>query len=301
MSQSESGLSLDSVLDEVDRVDPAEAFQLIANETRLEILQALAEADDRPVSFSTLRKEVGMRDSAQFNYHLQQLTGQFVTQCEEGYAFKHAGEKVVRAITAGSFTEDPQLEPFEVQGACVACGGPLQATYHDERMRIECGECGRGHGEYGFPPGGLHDRTLEEVAQAFDNRVRHLHCLAADGVCPECGGRIRTTIDDADCCLGVDLHVDHVCPQCGHELCSAPGLRLLDHSAVVTFHRERGINLDTRPYWTLPWCVSDEHTRLLQSDPIRLEVQMEAGEDTLAVEMDETLSVVDTTIHEGDR
>src|SRR6056297_1502805 len=115
-----------------DCVAPAEAFSVIANETRLSILEGLWAAPERPVSFSDLRREVGMRDSAQFNYHLKQLTDHFVVQTEEGYDFRQAGKKVVRAILAGSFNEHPEIGPFEVEGTCAECGSNLQAYYDDE-------------------------------------------------------------------------------------------------------------------------------------------------------------------------
>ncbi|WP_254766611.1 winged helix-turn-helix domain-containing protein [Salinilacihabitans rarus] len=302
MSRSDASGDADAtILECTDCIAPAEAFALIGNETRLSILEALWAADERPVSFSDLRRAVGMRDSAQFNYHLQKLTGHFVVQVEGGYEFKHAGEKVVRSVIAGSFNEHPTVDPFPVQGACASCGGPLRAVYEDERLGIECADCGQRHGEYGFPPGGFNDRTAEEVVDAFDQRVRHLHCLAADGVCPECGGRMETTVaEEGSCCLGVGVRVDHECAQCGHALCSAPGLRLLDHSAVVSFHRERGVRLDERPYWTLPWCVSDEHTRLVGRDPVRLEVRMPVADDELRVVMDGDLDVLETTVESAD-
>ncbi|WP_306054000.1 ArsR/SmtB family transcription factor [Natronococcus wangiae] len=294
-SSTSSEAGRESVLECTDCLDPADAFALIGNETRLAILEALWAADERPVSFSELRREVGMRDSAQFNYHLQKLTDHFVTQRDDGYTFKHAGEKVVRSVIAGSFNQHPSLEPFPVEGECFDCGGSLHARYEDERLAIDCADCGQCHGEYAFPPGGLNDRTHDEIADAFDQRVRHLHCLAADGVCPECNGRVETQIvETGECCLGVDVRVDHECAQCGHALCSAAGLRLLDQSAVVRFHDERGVSLDERPYWTLPWCVSPEYTRVVERDPYRLEVRMRLAGDELRVRMDEDLAVLET-------
>lgn len=315
MSRSDVSSERESPLECTDCLDPADAFAIVGNETRLAILEGLWAAEERPVSFSDLRREVGMRDSAQFNYHLQQLTGHFVEHVEDasasdgssdgrsdgGYAFKHAGEKVVRSVIAGSFTEDPTIDPFRVDGSCYACDGSLEASYADERFTIECMDCGRRHGEYGFPPGGLNDRTREEIAAAFDQRVRHLHCLAADGVCPECTGRMETRIvEEGSCCLGVELRVDHECSQCGHTLCSAVGLRLLDHSEVVGFHRERGVSLDDRPYWTLPWCVSDEHTTVADRDPLRLAVRIPLAGDELRVTLDESLNVLETETRHGD-
>jgi len=276
-----------------DCLPPEEAFSLIANGTRLSILEALWRADSPPVAFSELRSAVGMRDSAQFNYHLSKLTDQFVRKTDEGYDLRHAGEKVVRAVIAGSFTEHPTVDPFPVEGACAWCDGPLEARYDDEMLAVVCTDCEQRHGNYSFPPGGLHDRTDEGVMDAFDQRVRHLHCLAADGVCPECNGRMRTEIRrGGECCLGGALRADHVCGQCGHALCSTVGLSLLDKSPVVAFYDDHGIDLGTRPYWTLEWCVRDQHTAVRSEDPLRVEVETREGGEALRVTLDDDLNVL---------
>ncbi|PSP74800.1 ArsR family transcriptional regulator [Halobacteriales archaeon QS_3_64_16] len=283
------------VRERVGSLPPADAFALVGNETRLSILEALWEAEAGPVRFSALNEAVGMRDSAQFNYHLSKLTDQYVRKTEAGYELRTAGAKVVRATLAGSFTEHPQLDPFAVGDSCTRCGEELLASYAEEALAIDCPACGRGHGEYPFPPGGLHDRTGEEILTAFDQRVRHLHCLAKDGVCPECSGRMRTTISQGgECCLGVGLRADHVCEQCHHSLCSAIGLSLLDQSEAVAFYREGGIDLGTTPYWRLEWCVSDDHTEVRSTEPWRLDVTITLGEETLEATLDGDLSLVET-------
>ena len=277
-----------------DCVAPAEAFSVIANETRLSILEALWQAPERPVSFSDLRREVGMADSAQFNYHLKQLTDQFVVQTDEGYDFRQAGKKVVRAILAGSFNEHPRMDPFEIDSTCAECDGVLQASYEDDMLTIECAECGKNHGRYPFPPGGLNDRTRAEVMDAFNQRVRHLHCLAADGVCPECNGRMTTTVTrDTEDFLGLEVRVDHECEQCHHSLYSAVGLSLLDQSDVVTFHRDHGVDLCTKPYWDLEWCVSDAHTTVLSEDPWKILVEIPLDDEVLEVTLDGDLTVLE--------
>jgi hypothetical protein len=279
----------------VDCVAPADAFALIGNETQLSILEALWRAEDGPVRFSALNDAVGMHDSAQFNYHLGKLTDQYVRKTGEGYELRTAGAKVVRAVLAGSFTEHPQLEPFRTGDGCTRCGEPLVASYDEEMLALDCPECGRAHGEYSFPPGGLNDRTNEEILEAFDQRVRHLHCLAKDGVCPECSGRMNTTISrEGECCLGVGLRADHVCEQCSHSLCSAIGLSLLDRSPVVAFHRDHGIDLGATPYWQLDWCVSDDHTTVRSTDPWGLEIVIDLNDERLHATLDGDLSLVDT-------
>jgi len=288
----------ESILNCEDCVPPADAFALVGNETRLSILAALWRLDGTP-RFSEIRSEVGTRDSAQFNYHLDKLTGQFVRKVEgddgdAGYELRTAGERVVQAIFAGSFTEHPHQE-IDIEDPCVRCGATLEAHYADEVLRIECPDCGHGHGEYPFPPGGLHERTDAEVLEAFDQRVRHLHCLAKDGVCPECNGRMETAIEPAgDCCLGVSLRTIHRCQQCAHTLCSAVGLGLLDHSAVVSFYDDHGVALAERPYWQLEWCVDDGPVTVLSEDPWRLRVDVEVDDERLRVTVDGDLNVVET-------
>lgn len=68
---------------------PVETLSLLANEDRLSILKAVVRADERgemPLSFSTLRETVDIRDSGRFSYHLQELTGHFLTHSADGYS-----------------------------------------------------------------------------------------------------------------------------------------------------------------------------------------------------------------------
>jgi hypothetical protein len=206
-----------------------------------------------------------------------------------------AGERIVQAILAGSFTEHPE-EEIVIEDVCTVCAGPLSARYADEMLSIECTECGHRHGEYPFPPGGLHDRTDAEVLEAFDQRVRHLSCLAKDGVCPECNGRVETVVERGEeCCLGVALRADHVCQQCGLQLCSTVGLGLLDHSAVASFYSDHGVPLSDTPYWQLRWCVDDAPVTVLREDPWRFRIDMTLEGETLRVVVDGDLNVLETT------
>lgn len=58
-------------------LSPDEAFAVLGNETRMEILQSLGEAE-RPLVFSELREAVEIDDPGQVNYHLNQLKRHFV-------------------------------------------------------------------------------------------------------------------------------------------------------------------------------------------------------------------------------
>jgi hypothetical protein len=274
---------------------PAEAFAMIGNEIRVAILEALWHADEQPVGFTTLYERAGADNTSKFNYHLGQLTGHFVRKVDDGYELRTAGESVVRAAVEGSFNAHPDLDPIDTGDDCTRCGDPLVATYSDETFAIECPACGRTHGQYSFPPGGLIGRDDAETLSAFDQRVRHLHSLARDGVCPECSGQMRTdVVRGEDCCLDADLRVEYTCLQCHHGLCSTVGLAVLDQPPVVSFYRDHGVDIQTTPYWRLDWCVSDDRATVASTDPWRIEVSVTEGSETLAVSLDGELSVVAT-------
>lgn len=293
MSQPAEGPDPDAV-DEAG-MSPAEAFSLLGNDTRIEILQALLEAteDGSPVPFSELYDRVDIDDSAHFNYHLKQLTDHFVRRTDDGYTFRYPGWKVVRSVFAGTFNERAHLDPFETEGTCYDCGGPLRAWYAEEYLTIECADCGATHVRYSFPPGGLDDRTPEELLQAFHHHVRHHYCLAADGVCPECMGQVESRLTEEPERDGLDVGVTHVCQRCRNTLTSAVGLNLLDNAQVLSFHAQRGVDLSTEPFWTFDWTISDERTTVLSADPLTVRIDIPCEGDVISVTIDETLTVLD--------
>jgi len=199
-----------------------------------------------------------------------------------------------RPSLAGSFTEHPRRE-IDIDDPCTQCGAELAARYDDEVLAIDCPDCGHGHGEYPFPPGGLHDRSDAEILEAFDQRVRHLHCLAKDGVCPECSGRMNTTIErDGECCLGTSLRADHVCEQCNHQ----PPARRLAWSARPLRGRHvlrRSRRRPLRDALLAPgWCVDDESATVLEENPWAIRIDIAVEGETLRVTVDGDLSVVET-------
>lgn len=97
-----------------DEVD-TDALSALANEIRVRILRALAEAGE-PLSFTELREAVDVRDTGKFNYHLTKLCEYFVRETDGGYELGHAGDRVVTASQHAT-VEDP--EPVE---ECPVCG-----------------------------------------------------------------------------------------------------------------------------------------------------------------------------------
>lgn len=298
-SQSEQGhLGKESTK---EKMLPAEAFSLLGNDTRIDILQALldANADKTPVTFTELFEQVDIEDSANFNYHLQKLTGHFIKQTDDGYEFRHPGRKVVSSIFAGTLTERAQLGFFPVDGACHTCDGDLHGWYTDEVLTIACVDCATVLVRYPFPPGGIDERAPEELLQAFHHYVRHHYCMAADGVCPECTGPVETEpVYEPETSDNFDVTVEHTCQRCGYDLQSSVGVNLLDNAEVLMFHSERGIDLSTEPFWHFEWCVSDKHTTLISEDPLRLRINIQCEGDELQVVLDDSLSVIETARQE---
>lgn len=274
---------------------PAEAFSLVGDETRMTILEALWDAADPPIPFSTLYDLSETDSTARFNYHLDQLTGHFVRKTERGYQLRTAGENVVRAVVAGSFNAHPDRRPFDTGDGCTQCDETLVARYEDEQLAIDCPACGQTHGRYGFPPGGLIGRDEDEILTAFARRVRHRHSLASKGVCPDCSGRMQTEISrEEECCLGAEVRAAYTCEQCQQRFCSPIGLTLLDRPVLVSFYRDHDVDIATRPYWRLDWCVTDDHLRIDSTDPWRLTVAIPLDSETLSLTLDGSLCVVES-------
>lgn len=100
-------------------LSPGEAFAVQGDETRLQILQTLGEADD-PLAFSELFDRVEYDDTANFNYHLGKLEIHFVHKTGDGYALRNAGGRVVEAILS--------TDPFEARFTFTAGDDALTLT-----------------------------------------------------------------------------------------------------------------------------------------------------------------------------
>lgn len=98
--------------------DPTDPLAALGHELRIEILRALAAADE-PLAFSTLKDRVGERDAGRFNYHLSELCRHFVRDTTDGYELGPAGSRVIDvAGAAGEYVE----APVDEETACPVCG-----------------------------------------------------------------------------------------------------------------------------------------------------------------------------------
>jgi uncharacterized Zn finger protein len=297
-------------------LSPAEAFSILGNETRIGILQALWEADG-PRTFAELRREVAPDDAGNFNYHLGKLTDHFVAGTDEGYELRLAGERVVRAVVAGTITDAPSLAPSTIDEQCAYCGSTVEMAYEGDTISVRCTDCGGVVGRefpegaymhYGFPPAGLEGRTREAAVDAahvlYDSKIAPM----MKGVCPECAGRTDLGFDvceehdpgESGLCPACDARYEvwsvYECEHCGYSRTSALWFAALNHPAVIAFYHDHGLE-ETIPFRKL----TDDNAALVRgvsgtvvdTDPYRFRVTVPVGDERLVVGMDEHLDVVD--------
>jgi DNA-binding transcriptional ArsR family regulator len=299
---------------------PDDAFALLGNETRVEILRRLGEADG-PLPFSELHERVAMRDSGQFNYHLEKLVGHFVTKDEAGYTLRHTGRRVVEAVLSGAVTDTPELERTPVDETCHRCGAPVEISWSEGSVRIYCTECAGLYGltrgrrpaieaEHGYlgrlplPPAGLRDRTPEAVLRAaWTWGNLEIYAMTHD-ICPRCSATVTTAVDvcddhDArdglcDACKSVyAARVTITCTNCIFEGGGVAALALLGHTALLDFLTDHGHNpIAPESIHTLHEIHGDYDEEILQTDPLRARFTFHADDDSLSLTVDETLVVV---------
>jgi len=285
--------------------DPAAAdvFAAIGNERRIAIVYELQRAfrdGDAALPYAELKRRVGLRDSGNFNYHLQQLVGRFVHEREDGYALTYAGRKVASALTAGIFTDRPDGESLSAPGTCYACGAAsLAARYEHERVYVACDDCGEEllHGP--FPPGPATRR--DDLLDAFERWTRRWNDLAAAGTCPECGSRMTATVTEASPpkCTGDVSHRFRVaCTECWARANLPPGCLVRDHPRVVDLLATRTTDAEARPLWDLDWALHRDYLDLVEEDPVRLRLRVPGDDAELHVTFDAEATVVETAVVE---
>lgn len=303
----------------------SEAFAILGNETRLNILLAIWEkqvplAEDNTVPFSRIFDQVDCDDRGTFSYHLEQLEGQFITQHTErgGYELSVPGLKLVRTIIAGTGVKDVRLAPTAIDQSCPLCGAPTEITYREGVVFLLCTECdgmapGKADidsvliGNY-FEPAGLDERTPEELhAASMAATVRRARTLF-NGLCPTCSGPVEGFLKccpdhdptgDCDHCgrlIGAWAHFQ--CQVCKHYAVPNPKWLALFHPAVVAFYNDHGVSTrvqadnfeSARRVYGL---IYEHELDIVSVDPPRVTVAVSLDGDEIHLTFDETVSVAD--------
>ncbi|MDY6765117.1 MAG: hypothetical protein SV377_05440, partial [Halobacteria archaeon] len=292
--------SIASILPDMPDVGPAdltaEKFEPLTNELRVRIIVALADhqrenPDDRALPFKELRERVGERDSGKFNYHLKQLTGNYVWQSEDGYALTLAGERIVGAILSGEYSIDEEKGPIELDAKDPLTGDPLAVEWKNGFLVVRGAE--ERIREAGFlyravvPPGILTNRSFEDALELAIEITNNRYWLLTNAVCPLCYGPADRIVEFTTSPERSYHQFRGICTQCGHWKRGPVGVCILLHPVVVSFFQEHGIDVRTEPYWNLDFLFDDSYVERLSEDPLELKVRVEVGDSRLDVTLDD--------------
>lgn len=314
-------------------LSPDEAFSVLGNGSRMQILQTLGEAE-QPLAFSELRERVGMSDSGQFNYHIGELEDHFVQKTDDGYALRQAGRRVIMAVLSGAVTSAPVLERTRIDKSCWYCGAPIEMSYSEERVEMYCTECSGTFGEsfqterrtvdspapgylgkVTLPPAGLQHRTSEEVCQAAWI-WHHLQMLAVGSqLCPHCSASIDRTVDvcrthDASdgLCEACDrqhaIHLVARCTNCIFEVEGPYMLCLIANTDLLAFllSHDRNpvswISIATAGRTHIHNAGDGFRERLLSEEPFEAQFTFAIDDDAITLTVGDDLTVVDVTTHD---
>jgi hypothetical protein len=212
-------------------VSPEEAFAILGDGTRLDIIRvlwragALHEYDDiddsaSTMSFSELRRRVDVDDNGRFNYHLSKLVPHFVRKTDDGYRLSGGGKRIARTVIAIAGEHDAEVAG-EVSTDCPVCEGSVVVTYEDQWLRFSCTRCPGLFGDAApdgtllnapFPPPGLAGRTPDEALTTELYRCMLDLTSMMQGVCPECSSSVRGSLSACD---DHNARPNRLCGACG--------------------------------------------------------------------------------------
>lgn len=307
---------------------PDDAFGVLGNEARMEILRTLAAADES-LSFTELHERVGTRDSGQFNYHLGKLEGHFVRKSDRGYSLRQAGRRVIEAVLSGAVTEAVVMEPTRLDEPCPYCSADIEVSYREERLLVRCTECDGSFGEiestsdafgklpartltlYYLPSAGLQDRTPREVLAAALAWTYTEYTAVANALCPRCAASVDTSIEvcrehqtDEGICSHCNsrfaVNFEARCSNCGNWTRGTVKHHLLGDPRVRTFFEARGIDM-LSPSWSDMSIFYTYEEDVIRTDPFEARFTFTAAGDDLEVTADDHLNVVDVTSSDGVR
>lgn len=272
-----------------------DVLSLVGNDTRADILQALADAySEAPMdpwmAYGDLQDAVGLRDNGNFNYHLDQL-GDLVVKGEGGYRLSRIGMGVVSTVSSGAFDPHREWGPVDAPGSCFRCGEDLHLRYDGGILRVTCGDDDHAI-PLSIPPSLLDAWPAESVVEKIAFEEQHWGALTRRGICSECRGRVVGEVEFG----GREpehYHYHGRCQRCGFQHGIPVGLYLLGHPAVIAFYHDHGLDVRTVPFWTLEWCEPGSET-VVSTEPLRLRVDVTEEGETLSLTVDGDGQVVST-------
>lgn len=270
-----------------------QAFSALGSELRIEILRILveaAEAGESELSFSEIYDRIDIDSTSQLSYHLDTLAGIFIRQSDSGYALTQAGDRIVRVVRSGTYSQEPSFEQTTLEGQCPYCDATvLSAEYQDSVLAVECQSCGGRVVTFDLAPAESEGRTSMETLHSCNRRAHQEYTTALQGTCPTCGGSTTTRIESTEQPPSYICVAE--CGQCGLRLFAPLEVRLLHHPAVISFYWKHGIDASTLPLWDLPSYVRNWDIEALGTDPYEFRITIVHEGDSIQVTLDAALNV----------
>ena len=187
-----------------------------------------------------------------------------------------------------------------VDGACLDCGGDLEAVFGDHGIVIDCTECAASVTSPDVPPGLLADSDPEGAPELV-GRWNHVQFAAKDaGICRNCYNETDRTLyltTDEDApdwledsgLLGMEFYD---CTRCGATLNVAVQVAVLSHPRVAAYHYEHGVDVRETPTWQFDWIETGRGT-VEDCDPVRLALPIPLGDECRTFVFDGDLDLVE--------
>jgi len=284
-------------------------FGLLADEIRLDILRTVARAQHENrttgvtnLSFSDIYDRVDVDGTSKLSYHLGELTGTFLRKHEDGYAFTHAGEQMVRFILAENYRHPSDISATETDGTCLHCGETgLRAALQEQYFLLQCRTCERPNFSYTVTPAQVqaHDGAglIDAVTWALVGDLLKMR----QGVCPDCAGRIDTEVIDAsDQPVGdtvpASFATSSECQQCLRFMSLPLTHAAAYHPESVAFHWEHGVDIMGTGMWEFHHHLHDGQWTAdrVGTDPDEYRVELRRDGATLRLYLDGDATVTRT-------
>lgn len=286
-----------------------DVFGLLADETRLDILCAVAAAQQEQretgvadLSFSDIYDRVDVDGTSKLSYHLGELTGTFLRKHDDGYAFTHAGERLVRFVLAENYQEPTDFGTVDTDGTCLRCGElGLEATLHDQFFMLRCQHCERLNFTYRVTPALVRAHPSRELIDAVTWELAGDLLKMRQGVCPDCAGRMTTdVIDTSTVASGESVPASFAtvseCQQCLRFMSLPLTHAVAYHPESVSFHWEHGIDIFATGMWEFHRYLHDGEWNAdrVETNPEKFCVEMRHEDTALRLYLDEAATVTHT-------
>lgn len=286
-----------------------EIFRLLADETRLDILRAIAVAQSEreqagagaaELTFSEVYDHVEVENTSKLSYHLGELTETYLRKSDDGYSLSHAGERIVRFILSGNYEQPESFGPEPVDGMCLFCGEEaLEAGLTHQFFRIDCTACERQVMGQPVTPAQVNTRDSDAILKSVKLRSAEDVRQIRREVCSECGANLSAEVVEVS---GSALPsadpfvVMSSCEKCLREYNSPLTYSVVYHPASIAFYWDHGIDVTSRGIWEFHEYVYEGRwtSERIASDPDEYEVVLRHEDDAVRLYLDSTGSVVRT-------